>query len=355
MSPKKYLEIIKLIIGNGLLTLTLIILLEFGLRLFWPDRFSYKRTYPGQYKNKELLLDTTQVNVTWPLQERDLGWVCNKNKNIMFTNKKYKDLNIEYVINNQGFRDHKEYDTTSIQITQTKVMLLGDSFIFGVYLAEQTNISSKLERKLGTKYVVYNMGIPGWGIDQMYLAYLKYSPIIMPQTVVLMFIEDDIPRVLESYRRVEGMNKPSFLLDNDKLRLRSLEQDSPGFITHLFENIKILNPFYKRFLIYKNNEIIEKIFSDLITTTNKNNQRLVVIRCPRVENILQMQKLDDYEFINSLKDNQGLYYELFDDMRKLPTDKMRDLYIQDDGHLSSNGSDYVADKISHIVLGQGVN
>ncbi len=328
----------------------LMILLEIGLRIFWSDKTNYSRTYPGQYKNKEIHVDTNLVDVTWPLTEKDLGWVCKKNKYIPFSNKKYKDLKVEYVINNQGFRNTNDYDTACAQNNNTRVMLLGDSFIFGVFLDEKSTISSKLQEKLGSQYNVYNMGMPGWGIDQMYLAYKKYEPIIKPQIIVLMFIEDDIPRVLEAYRKVEGMNKPSYDLENGELMLRSSRNNSPEVIIKVLEYSKLLNPFYKRYLKFKSDGIVKKIFADLITCVKLNNQRLIVIRCPRVDNLLQIENLEDHDFIQSLKDTQVFYYELYDDIKKMSPTDIGNYYIKDDGHLSPEGSEYVAEKISSIVL-----
>ena len=91
-------------------------------------------------------------------------------------------------------------------------MLLGDSFTFGAGVAAEENIANYLWRALGTDYEVMNLAIPGWGIDQMFLAYREFAQSFMPDIVVLAFIDEDVERVLEAYRHFEGVNKPSFAI-----------------------------------------------------------------------------------------------------------------------------------------------
>lgn len=47
---------------------------------------------------------------------------------------------------------------------------------------------------------VFNVTVPGWGIDQMYLAYRRYRDLLRPHVVVLVFLDEDVNRVVEAYR-----------------------------------------------------------------------------------------------------------------------------------------------------------
>jgi hypothetical protein len=89
-------------------------------------------------------------------------------------------------------------------------MILGDSFMWGAGVSAAESVPGLLQSWARDTRLVFNLGVPGWGIDQMYLAYQRYKDKLNPHIVMLVFIDDDIMRVLQSYRRWEGFNKPSF-------------------------------------------------------------------------------------------------------------------------------------------------
>lgn len=82
-------------------------------------------------------------------------------------------------------------------------------------------IAYNLQKKLKESYRVINLGIPGYGIDQCLLSYEKYAKLLNPKIAVLFDIDNDIPGILEAFRKVEGMNKPSHDIINDSLQLRT--------------------------------------------------------------------------------------------------------------------------------------
>ena len=51
-------------------------------------------------------------------------------------------------------------------------MLLGESFLFGVYLDYNCTLVGFLEQIDSTNRY-YNLGIPGYGIDQMFMTFRK--------------------------------------------------------------------------------------------------------------------------------------------------------------------------------------
>lgn len=87
-------------------------------------------------------------------------------------------------------------------------MVLGDWFTFGVYVEEPKTLPAHLATQLGEGFELFNVSSPGWGVDQMYLAYRKFVEVLDPDVVVLVYINDDVRRAFES--EIEG-EKPSFL------------------------------------------------------------------------------------------------------------------------------------------------
>ncbi len=96
-------------------------------------------------------------------------------------------------------------------------MVLGDSFVFGTYLDDADTLCAQLQALLGAGNEVYNFGIPGWGVDHGTSLTWKYVDLIQPDVVMAVYIDDDVTRVFESYRVVEGLNKPSFNVDDGRL------------------------------------------------------------------------------------------------------------------------------------------
>jgi hypothetical protein len=325
--------IIKIISFNIVIFLILCLFFELLLRILLPNYALYKRTYPGQYQKQYIPRHNLQ-------KDRDLGWVSAGS--II-----YGSDNISYEINKQGFRDDNDFDAKTINYSKTRIMVLGDSFVFGVDVKKNSNIPSFLQVKLGSEYQVFNLGIPGWGIDQMYLAYKKYVPIIKPQMVILFFIDSDISRVFEAFRAEEMMSKPSFDIADGKLELR--RERTPNILEGLFQNSYLLNELYERgYRKYYSKKITRLIFLQLVADTQRNNERLMVIRLPclheiRPRNIYYIFKKHFYNFSNLFRKNNLSYFELYNEMIKLPEKEHEKLYNLGDPHLSGYGCEFTAD------------
>ena len=166
----------------------------------------YIRTSPGQYQNDTNAADYAQFDSV-------LGWTSKKDNPEM---------------NQQGFRDAKDFYRSDSGLDRTRVLILGDSFMWGAGVGRDENVPNLLQTQLKDKYDVFNLSAPGWGIDQMYLAYQQYKDVLNPHIVILAFIDDDVDRVLEAYRRFEGYNKPSFAIKDGQLVLRPLASPPPS-------------------------------------------------------------------------------------------------------------------------------
>jgi len=168
MFRKKIITWLKILSINVALLIILLFAGEIFVRIINPDYKPYERTFPGQFKNRFFNDGTTIVN--WPKEDPDLGWVCNNvSKYLKFSNKRYNDLQIEYNINPQGFR--YKYDFFKYDSPESEIIMLGDSFLFGVYLKDNETITANLFREFKDSINFVNLGVPGYGIDQMYLTY----------------------------------------------------------------------------------------------------------------------------------------------------------------------------------------
>ena len=79
-----------------------------------------------------------------------------------------------------------------------RVVALGDSYVFGIDLREEDTFASLLMQR-NPKLDVLNMGIPGYGIDQAVLKYLRYGVKWQPDVIVLGIYLTDYERAALSF------------------------------------------------------------------------------------------------------------------------------------------------------------
>lgn len=325
---------LKIIFVNIVIFIFLLFSGEIGIRIFFPNYHLYKRTLSGQFNNR--FFTESNYAVIWPRENKNLGWVCNNSSKITFSNPYYKKQNIKYSINNDGFRKtFGNYIKNNGSVT-----ILGDSFVFGVYLNDSSTIPYYFQQLSGYKSV--NLGIPGWGIDQMYLSYWLYAEKTNSKLIILFFIDDDIRRVVEAYRFTEGMNKPSFEIFNDSLVIK--KNSGISFIEKMFQNIRILNPFYKWYWRKYAIKLTKIIFKQLRNKTIGKN--FYIVHIPVKEQVLFPKKYPPFIEHEFYKMNNLNYIDLTKQLTKLDTNLVSQFYLINDGHLSSIGTR----KVAQIVL-----
>lgn len=340
-----FIKIIKIIFVNTIILFFLLVLLELTLRIINPNYILYKRTYPGQYKDKTFFHEDIHVN--WPQKDSVLGWVCNQQGLLKFSNRELNEKQIYYRINKNGFRDSLDFDDLE-DTANKRLLFLGDSFLFGVYNSEDFVITNMMKEK-HPKDDFLNLGVPGYGIDQMYLSYLAFSKKIKPNVVLLVYIDDDIFRIQEAYRVTEGMNKPSFGLEKDKLVKRIMYDKN--IFSEFCERSFLFNRFYWKYIEYENFKIIERIFIELKERTRMANQEFVIIRLPMKDGFEKSNLVEKYSMKKFCWNNDILYYDVYDELDKklVPI-----IYFENDGHFNKNGNKMIAELISQYLMKLGL-
>lgn len=283
-------EVARVVGFNGILLAGLLLAVEVALRLQDGEYIFYARTQPGQFK------DRTAGARHWPRGDPDLGWVFNEGAPDF-----YRPWGLEppaYATNPQGFRDEKDFTAVDMESGKTRVMMLGDSFLFGVHLDAQDAIPAALERKL-PPVEAYNLGIPGWGLDQMYLAYAKYADLIKPRVVVLVYVDEALQRSYEAFRALEGMNKPSFSLQGNRLVARTGPTRSSFWQRNLFQKSILANRLYVAYRDVEVRRLAKALFSELIAEAQRRDERFVVVRVPRLEDYSNHSWMDLWGFKDS--------------------------------------------------------
>jgi hypothetical protein len=144
------------------------------------------------------------------------------------------------------------------------------------------------------------------------------------------------------------MNKPSFDLTDGKLTpMHSLQR---RFSTGLMENSYLLNKFYKKYMDYYSIDLTENLFERLIINTKANNQKLVIVRCPVLENFIGDGSNEFYSFKEFFNANGTYYIELEDSLNHSSLENTSKYFLENDGHPSPVGAALFASKLKLIVL-----
>jgi len=299
---------------------------EVYLRLIGASSFT--RTSPGEYRN-------VPEAAWWAQPDAYLGWTGVRNG---------PDTNA------QGFRDDEDYSDVALDGSVQRVMILGDSFMYGAGASREESPPHLLNERLRGSHQVFNVAVPGWGIDQMYLAYRQYKDIIKPHVVILAFIDDDVSRVLQAYREDDGMNKPSFKLHDGELRLRTALDTTSPLLNRMMRHSCLLSLMvHETYLSLEARPIVRAIFSKIAQESHEEGQRFVVLRIPLREQSSLSGRIVWHlrGWRTAIGDVGAEYLDPLGEIRRIQN-WATDFYLED-GHLSAAGNRQLASFIySHV-------
>jgi hypothetical protein len=129
-----------------------------------------------------------------------------------------KDLNSD----SWGFRGRRAHAAEN-RAPRGRVLVLGDSFTFGEDVGDDETYSARLEASIPGLEVL-NLGVHGYGHDQMLVALREIGPKVHPDVVLLGFVGEDMERNLVDFR---DFAKPRFVLRDGELVLLGSPVPSP--------------------------------------------------------------------------------------------------------------------------------
>ena len=176
--------------------------------------------YPRQWKKTQAaylsILDKADQNKPYVVPDEDLGWTLGSGRS---------SQNGLYFIGNQGIRTARAGEVLSAEPRPCRIAIVGDSFTFGENVAFEDTWGNVLESALQSHCQVLNFGVPGFGVDQMYLRYLRDVRPWHPDIVILAFISDNVARTMGVYSFLTfpdagvPFTKPRFVIHNDELQI----------------------------------------------------------------------------------------------------------------------------------------
>lgn len=165
--------------------------------------------------------------------DKYLGWKLNPNI-IVSHHSSYFD--VIYATNSLGFRDKMRQVVKPNQIR--RVLLFGDSQVFGWGIAEKDRFSNLVESsKQDTE--IWNLGVPGYGLDQEILAYEREGLSMNADEVIFLITESTLARIHTDFMYMKY--KPAFELDRSgRLRLRFVPQGRTSIIGAVYSVLNFL-------------------------------------------------------------------------------------------------------------------
>jgi hypothetical protein len=143
---------------------------------------------------------------------------------------KAEEFATTYSANANGFRDDKDYNTDA---RRPRIVIVGDSFTFGLGVSREESYPGIMQNSL-PEFEVMNLGMPGFGLDQMWQTLRRVGLERRPALVVVGFVLDDFGRSLSGYRADMGFAKPWFKLVDGRPAPAS-DSDAPGMPFDLIE------------------------------------------------------------------------------------------------------------------------
>jgi len=146
-----------------------------------------------------------------------LGWALDPNASLVSVDSQRK-LHYRIDVNSLGMRERElSLDKTR---GRYRVLVLGDSFVFGTGLDAGERFSDVLDHALPDEVEVINGGVPGWGTDQEVLFYESSLRRLRPDLVVLTFLgQNDVVNNGLRGPLIEVGTKPRFVCEGESLRL----------------------------------------------------------------------------------------------------------------------------------------
>jgi hypothetical protein len=248
-----------------------------------------------------------------------------------------------YSSNAQGMRAAEDFPDTC---GGRRIVMVGDSFFFGSGIAFERTIGAQLADSLSHRFNVYNVAMPGFGTDQMWMSLRHNALALCPDLIVVGFVDDDWNRSLTAFRTVEGMTKPTFVLEGDSLRPQR-PSDKPGalksMVLHhsaIWRAIEVVS----RRLSYRtgrgewfgvNAAMIEAMARD----ARAKGSSILFVRLPARDGWRSTPALR-----RTLARISTPYIDLAD-----PSAARSDIHLPDDSHLNALGDAYVAGKIAEWI------
>lgn len=246
---------------------------------------------------------------------------------------------VNYRSNEQGFRSELDFGRAA---SPKRIVLVGDSFTFGTGVELEKTFGELLKVQLGDDVAVYNLGMPGFGLDQMWMSVRHQALPMKPTLIIMAFIDQDLDRSLTAYRHFEGFNKPTFELDGEVLRPQGVHDKPHGAIRFL-ENYSVTWTALKRLARVMGPSVPfgdwwlrnEAIFKAVIGDCQSSGVSILFVRLP-------LKTWGEFPNLHRLMESEEANFLDLGSPKARPS---YDVHFRTDGHINKTGHQFVANEL----------
>jgi len=265
----------------------------------------------------------------------------NKGWNLRPNLRNVKGLSGEQInSNSNGFRGTKEFTLQKIP-ERKRIAIIGDSYVFGEVNNDNQIFPYYLGEMLPSAEIL-NLGVRGYGHDQMLLKLKEEGIKYNPDIVILLFLGLDISRNLETFR---DYAKSKYILQNGSLVMTGVPVPTPREIVkadryhiYLIDCAKILLYEIKNSIGLQEkeeNKITAAILKEMKTTCDKSGAKFIIVAFDQ-----------DKWFFQGVSEGGGISCLFFN-----PDEKHKDRPVDAfSGHWTPEGHKIVAQCIYELLL-----
>lgn len=187
----------------------------------------------------------------------------------------------------------------------TRIVAIGDSFVWGNEVEKDENFSAILNKKYPDLEVL-NMGVPGYGIDQAYLKYHYHGSALKPDVVLFGVYVSDYERASMAFT---AFSKPRFVASTAGITLKNQPVPMPAqelerigvalagrsYLLELLKNSwrRLTSSAAQDARFFDQTDLsISHIFETLRRSFSP-TQRLLILHIPRGESFLEPEPFDE--------------------------------------------------------------
>jgi hypothetical protein len=260
--------------------------------------------------------------------------------------------------NSRGIRGRAEYSPDR-RPGLRRVVIVGDSFTFGEGVGDDETYPARLQARLGPGVEVINLGVHGYGHDQMLIHLREEGLRYQPDLVVLGYYADDVARNALSFR---DYAKPRFALRDGALVLTGSPVPAPARTlareavrSHLLD---VLGMAWRRLRptprpSADDLRLTAAILDEMRRTAQGHGARFLIVDLPPVDQIPLPGDLGPAEtpIVEYARDRGVPLCRTRDELRRRSAGRpVRGLF----GHYDAAAQADVADVLAGCITGQGL-
>ncbi|MGE5445922.1 MAG: hypothetical protein ACM3SR_15245, partial [Ignavibacteriales bacterium] len=188
-------------------------------------------------------------------------------------------FNAVYTINSLGFRDKPRNVLKDKNVY--RILLYGDSQIFGWGVPEDKRFSNLIENQM-RHIEIWNLAVPGYGLDQEILSYERDGKPLNADEVIFFVSGNTLERTRYNY--IYKKHKPMFVIDETgTLQLISIPKEKAATTSLLY---KILSPMYLPYFLERRSEMLKDVLKKSSYSRNRGTN---------TESIIPRERMGDFE------------------------------------------------------------